>query len=414
MKLLFAVRPFTVWAVWSLLLGANGLGQNLMEAGTTASKVAVPVGLPEPRVAVRLLPKGNFGTQHEVKYLGSYCADGKFRATSRLNRLFPERTASAGSCARPSDGRPLPEVGPSERIVENFEPPRHAVAVLKGHGVIAGARDEILRAVFGRETVLRGPRYITADANGRLIVSDPALLAVHVLDTEAGKSFRIVGGEGRRLQVPSGVAVDADNNIYVADSERGIVLLYGSDGAFLRSIGDLGGGEGLFHHPTSIAIDRTASHLYVLDGPRLLMLDLAGKILNRIGRSRGDTGELSHPKDLVLSENELLILDMDGMRVQIMNLQFKLLQRVSLSEVPMSQDLGLGVDHDGNIYVSFADASVVKVYNREGALLKSFGSTGFKMGEFNFPTGLWIDSTDRIYVADTRNLRVQVFQLSSH
>ena len=54
-----------------------------------------------------------------------------------------------------------------------------------------------------------------------------------------------------------------------------------------------------------------------------------------------------------------------------------------------------------------------KVYNREGSLMKSFGSTGFKMGEFNFPTGLWIDSTDRIYVADTRNLRVQVFQLSS-
>ena len=74
----------------------------------------------------------------------------------------------------------------------------------------------------------------------------------------------------------------------------------------------------------------------------------------------------------------------------------------------------MGVDHEGNIYVSFADASVVKVYNREGSLMKSFGSMGFKMGEFNFPTGLWIDLTDRIYVADTRNLRIQVFQLSSH
>ncbi len=37
MKLLFAVRPFTAWALWSLLLAANGLGQNLMEVGNTGS-----------------------------------------------------------------------------------------------------------------------------------------------------------------------------------------------------------------------------------------------------------------------------------------------------------------------------------------------------------------------------------------
>ena len=69
------------------------------------------------------------------------------------------------------------------------------------------------------------------------------------------------------------------------------------------------------------------------------------------------------------------------------------------------------MDRFGHIYVSFAGASMVRVYNHDAALLSSFGYLGIRIGEFNSPTGLWLDSTNRIYVADTGNLRVQVFQL---
>jgi len=276
---------------------------------------------------------------------------------------------------------------------------------------MAEARDGILRFLYGRERVLQNPHYLAADSNERLIISDPALPAVHVLDTKNRRSFRIAGGVGRRLRLPSGVAVDGENNIYVADSERGMVFVYRPEGQFLRPIGDLGGGEGLFYHPTSIAIDSKAGHLYVLDSPRLIMLDLQGKILKRIGKLRGDTREFSDPKDIVLSNDELLVVDTDGTRVQIMDRECNLLRKLRLSYVPMSHDIGVGVDHDGNIYVSFSDASVIRVYDQEGALLGSFGGSGMRIGEFNHPTRLWIDPANRVYVADTGNVRVQVFQL---
>jgi DNA-binding beta-propeller fold protein YncE len=35
-----------------------------------------------------------------------------------------------------------------------------------------------------------------------------------------------------------------------------------------------------------------------------------------------------------------------------------------------------------------------------------------EIGEFNSPAGLWIDGANRLYVADTNNGRVQVFQIS--
>jgi hypothetical protein len=37
-----------------------------------------------------------------------------------------------------------------------------------------------------------------------------------------------------------------------------------------------------------------------------------------------------------------------------------------------------------------------------------------EIGEFNSPAGLWIDGTNRLYVGDTNNGRVQVFQLSQN
>jgi len=43
----------------------------------------------------------------------------------------------------------------------------------------------------------------------RLIISDPAGKALHVLDPKRKASFRIVADRGRRLGEPMGVAVDA-------------------------------------------------------------------------------------------------------------------------------------------------------------------------------------------------------------
>jgi hypothetical protein len=34
------------------------------------------------------------------------------------------------------------------------------------------------------------------------------------------------------------------------------------------------------------------------------------------------------------------------------------------------------------------------------------------MGEFSAPGGLWVDANNRLYVADTANVRVQLFQLT--
>src|ERR1019366_5121767 len=283
---------------------------------------------------------------------------------------------------------------------------------VKGQSLLASLRDNIVTFVYGRERILLAPHHVTVDSRGRILIVDPDIRAVHVLGER--DSFRIAGGPHRRLQLPNGIAVDAADNIYVADSERGLVLVYDADGKFLRYIGKRGD-ETLFHYPTAIAIDRNSGRLFLLDSPRhlLFVLDLEGNILKRIGRPRphaigrvsGDTipMDLDYPTEIAIGSNELVVVDSANSRIHVMDLQCKPVAQFSIRAVPgppIMSEVGLGLDLTGNIYVSNTTDSHIRVYGPDGTLLGSFGRNGMEVGEFNSPAGLCVDGRNRLYISD--------------
>jgi DNA-binding beta-propeller fold protein YncE len=366
-------------------------------------------------------------TAERIEYLGVYSPDGKYRTKTRTDRNNVRGLASSSNFSRgwsrPSEVPDFINLHPRERVEENYEPPAHAAKPVKGQSLLASLRDNIVTFVYGRERILLAPHHVTVDSRGRILIVDADSRAVHVLGD--GNSFRIAGGPHRRLQLPNGIAVDAADNIYVADSERGLVLVYDADGKFLRYIGKRGD-ETLFHYPTAIAIDRNSGRLFLLDSPRhlLFVLDLEGNVLKRIGRPRphviGRVGDaipmdLDYPTEMAIGNNELVVVDSGNSQIHVMDLQCQPVAQFSISATPGPPtigEVGLGVDLTGKIYVSTASDSHIRTYGRDGSLLGSFGQTGTEIGEFNSPAGLWIDGTNRLYVADTNNGRVQVFQLS--
>ena len=317
------------------------------------------------------------------------------------------------------------------RVVDDIEPPAHAMALPEVHSRPARVRNAVVSFVYGRLSVLRTPQYLTTDSRQRLIISDPGIPAVHVLDSRKKTSFSILGGKGRRLQSPAGVAVDKEDNIYVADSGRGMVLVYDQYGKFLRYIGNFHG-ENMYQGPSGIAIDRKAGHLYLLDSPRglLLMLDLKGNVLKSTGKQWDDNGgfelknrnntgagkAFNNPTEIAVNDDEVTVLDMAGTRVQIMDLECNLLGGFSVRRGSSYQEAdkenGLALDQQGDIYVSSVGASEVRMYNRVGGLVASFGHAGSRMGEFGAPRGLWVDANNRLYVTDTANARVQLFSIN--
>jgi len=67
-------------------------------------------------------------------------------------------------------------------------------------------------------------------------------------------------------------------------------------------------------------------------------------------------------------------------------------------------------DSAGNIYVAdgFGNARIAK-FDKVGKFVKSWGSRGTEPGQFNTVHGIAIDAQGNVYVADTGNKRIQVF-----
>jgi len=260
------------------------------------------------------------------------------------------------------------------------------------------------------------PYSITTDSKGRVIVTDPGLHGVHIFDfgKEKYKFLSRLDTDRDPLVSPQCVAVDAQDNIYVTDSESGKVFVFEANGKFQRVIGSLKYGEGFFKRPTGIAVDSVAQRIYVSDTLRnqIFLMDLQGSVLKRIGKPGSGNGEFNFPTELRLNGEDLAVVDAMNFRVQVLgkNGEFQYaIGKIGDSTGAMFRPKGVGFDSEGHLYVVDGMWSAVQVFNREGQLLYYFGQLGNAPGAFQLPTGLRIDSQDRIYVVDSFNRRVQVF-----
>jgi DNA-binding beta-propeller fold protein YncE len=265
-----------------------------------------------------------------------------------------------------------------------------------------------------REPQLMKPRALAVDRSGRLLVADPDQRMVHVLDVGRRRYSYL---EPAPFGSPVGLAVGADNTIYVTDSARRRVFVYGPDAKRRAALGTSDGKE-LFSRPTGIAIGPDG-RLRVVDTLRCTVTTMTttGRVVSVLGRRGAGPGEFNFPTDIAIErDGRMWVVDSMNARLQLFDADGRFLRQFGHrgnGTGDLDKPKGVAVDSDGHLYVADAMHDVVQIFDREGALLLVVGTSGSRPGEFCLPSSVFIDHANRVYVADALNGRVQVFQYVS-
>jgi len=273
--------------------------------------------------------------------------------------------------------------------------------------IIAGPKDPSAQP----PSMLQQPYAITTDSNHRIFVTDITAGVVHVFDFGNHKYWLL--GTGNHLRAPLGIASDREGNIYVSDAVLHEVFMYDSKGKFIHYLKKPRGEESYFDGPRGIAVNPVTGHIYVCDTPRhmVIVLDKKGHVIASLGNRGGGTGpgNFNHHTQVVANSGEILVLDSGNSRLQILNQQGHFQREIHAN---VGHGAGLAVDGAGNIYLTDPELNNFQVFPRDAQPGYIFGETGTGTGQFNSFSGAWVDSGHCLYLVDSNNKRVQVFQIA--
>jgi sugar lactone lactonase YvrE len=233
------------------------------------------------------------------------------------------------------------------------------------------------------------PTGVAVDKNGNVYVSDThnnlirKISSGGIVTTLAGrrtKSLDISSDTSSdRFDTPTGIAVDLDGNLYVADSQNEVIRKISSSGKvsiLAGSVGEPGATDGvkssaLFYLPWGIAVD-SSSNVYVADSYNNmirkisadgLVTTLAGKKSKGSSDGLGAAASFLHPAGIAMDrEGNLYIADSGNHKIRKMS-STGLVTTVAGSGLrghlngrdtvaTFYKPYGVAIDRQGTIYVA--------------------------------------------------------------
>jgi len=285
-----------------------------------------------------------------------------------------------------------------------------------------------------------GPRKYSFDPRKLSWPSPPSIARVHWLDYFAGTKIeftdvaakkqksswmdRLAGGQSDADKVnlktfpwqmigPYGIAVDSKGMVYVADQRVGAIFIFNTETHDTELIRN--GYEAHFGWINGLAIDDD-DRLFVSDGKmhRVLIFNTKHEVENQI------TEGLQDPVGLAIDTTNRFLYVVDTQQDQVVVYDadtLKLLRRIGTggknhfltSPGDFGAPQGAAVDGDGNLYVTDTMNNRVEIFDADGNFISEFGKHGDGPGYFARPKGIAVDSDGHIWVADEMQDRLQVF-----
>jgi len=221
----------------------------------------------------------------------------------------------------------------------------------------------------------------------------------------------LFGEQPRQFVRPYGVAVDGEGRrIYVTDPGLGAVHAFDLEAgkyALLR-----GARKQRLRTPIGVAVDGSG-RLLVADAESALIFAFSSRhrLLFSFGREEG----LQRPTGITAVGERLYVTDTAAHRVLAYRLRVgaaePLFQFGGRGNAPgqFNYPVDLAVSADGRLYVNDSLNFRVQVFDAQGKALRSVGRPGDSSGSFQRSKGVALDSDGNLYVVDALFDTVQIF-----
>jgi uncharacterized protein (TIGR03437 family) len=304
------------------------------------------------------------------------------------------------------------------------------------------------------------PSNMVLDAVGNLYIADSANNRVRrispggVIVTVAGNGVAGYSGDGgpatsAMLNSPEGLAADADGNVYIADTKNNrirkllpsgtIIGIAGNGNAAF--FGDGGPANSASIHAPEALYSAGGGHIYIADtgNQRIRELLPDGTIITVAGNGSqgvaGDGGaatsaQLSLPAGVTLdAAGNMYIADQGNNRVRLVSTNgtistfagaatFALGDGGPATGAQLSAPESVALDAAGNVYIADSGHNRIRVVS--GGTINTLAGTGVccyegdgglaSAAQLDSPWGLLLDSSGRLFVADSGNNAIRLIQ----
>jgi len=243
--------------------------------------------------------------------------------------------------------------------------------VVNNQLIIYDRNGSYLRTLQG----LNKPICVAVDSAGRIFIGNKGRQNVEVYDSDLNFLMKLGAGDGEFIH-PNAIAIESTGTIYVTDGKADKIMVYNPDGSYSFSFGSTGNGNGQFHFPTSIAIDKTAMEIVVSDlqiiqdgygpheGARIQVFSMTGSFKRSFGVFGLGDGMLFRPMGVTVDSNHrIYVTDSYQHVAQVFDSNGAFLGTVFDLDNPMRTPLGIVMSGSNRLFIASLNASKVDVYD---------------------------------------------------
>ncbi|MHB1126259.1 MAG: 6-bladed beta-propeller [Bacillota bacterium] len=171
-------------------------------------------------------------------------------------------------------------------------------------------------------------------------------------------------------------------------------------------------GEDALNKPMDVAVINEFIYVTDTNNKRVQVFDLGGTPLYKFGKEGDGKGEFRFPYGIAGdSQGNVYVADLYLGSISVFDAKGKFIKyfaEKNPNEKTIISPGGIRIFND-KVYVTEIQMSKVLVFDKEGKKLLEIGEPGMKNGQLRAPNAVTVDREGNVYVVDTGNQRIQVF-----